>query len=132
MASGNHQTDLRLILGPKTSAYDERDERWLDQIAGLYAGLREEAGEVVAVASPTVGEKGTLEQAVLVLQSLNALHVALQFFKTWVGRDRTRELVLSWTDDAGEQHQVEIRGKAIRNDQFRELTAIASRRFGEG
>jgi hypothetical protein len=131
LASGNRQTDLQLIVGPRTSAYDERDERWLDQVAGLYAGLREEAGDVVAVASPTAGEKGALEQAALVLQSLNALHVALQFFKIWVGRDRTRELVLSWADDAGEQHQVEIHGKAIHDDQFRELTAIASRRFGE-
>jgi Effector Associated Constant Component 1 len=132
LTNGNRRTDLRLCVAPRTYAYEEHDDRWLDQVGKLYGELREEVGEVVVVVPPAAGQKGALEQIVLMLQSLNALYVALEFFKTWVGRDRTRELVLSWTDDSGQRRKVEIRGKAISDHQLRELTAIATKRFGEG
>jgi hypothetical protein len=55
---------------------------------------------------------------------------ALEYLRTWLGRDRSRSLEISWTD-GGETKSVSIRGEAIDQSVLKTLADAAASRLGE-
>jgi hypothetical protein len=121
---------LELRLGPGTDRYDPADERWLRQANDLYADLRGELDGVRKESVPVPGSKGAVESMVLALGSANAFLAAVQCFRAWLQRDRTRHLEITWTTDDGREEKVVLRGDAIDVAPLKAVAEGAARRIG--
>lgn len=123
--------DVEVAIVPGTGRFDPEEERWRDQVAALYASLREEAGTVLLRGVPEPGRKGEIGTVVLVLGSSGALTAAVACFRAWLARDKTRTLTVTWTDGAGEQRTVQVSGDNIDQASFQALAEGVRSRLGE-
>lgn len=105
-----------------SNRYDDADDRWLDQVSHLFADLRNEVGGVKRQAKPAPGQKGAAETVILALGSAGAFAAAVDVFRAWLGRDRSRRLRIVLTDRQGRRREVEIQGDAVDNRTLREVT----------
>jgi hypothetical protein len=69
-----------------------------------------------AEAAPA-GKTG-LEVIILALGSAGAITAAVEAFKAWLNRDRSRHVVLSWAD-GDEEHRIELVGDRLSEDSVR-------------
>lgn len=120
---------FELLIEPGTGRYDPDDERWRRQVSDLYRDLDRDVGDLRRERAPVPGTKGAVESIVLALGSAGAFTVALDFFRAWLARDRSRSLDISWTVD-GVQEQITVRGDAIDASTLQAIAAAAARRFG--
>ncbi|MGH9149319.1 MAG: effector-associated constant component EACC1 [Acidimicrobiales bacterium] len=120
---------LELVIEPATDRFDPDDERWHDQVGDLMLGLRKEVGGVRREVTPVDGTKGGVAQVILALGSAGAFTAAVEYFRAWLGRDRTRRLEVSWEVD-GERQSVSVQGDAIDQSAIRALAEAAARRLG--
>ncbi len=121
---------LDLIIEPRTDRYEPDDDRWLAQTNELYATLRKEVGGLCRESSPIEGTKGTIETLILVLGSANALAAAVECFRHWLRRDKTRSLHMSWTID-GHEHTATVRGDAIDQSTFQVIAEALAQHLGK-
>ncbi|GGU75944.1 hypothetical protein GCM10010211_47370 [Streptomyces albospinus] len=124
--------DAELAILPGTGRFDPEEERWRDQVAALYAALREEAGTVLLRGAPEPGRKGDIDTVVLALGSSGALTAAVTCFRAWLARDKTRTLTVTWADEAGDQRTIQVSGDNIDQASFQALTEGVPSRLGEG
>lgn len=117
-------------LEPTTERYDPDDDRWRDQVSDLYVDLDEEVGGVRREVTPVAGTKGGLEAMVLALGSAGAFTAAVEVFKAWLRRDRSRGLDISWSSD-GATHRVSVRGDDIDAEALQAVAEAAAKRIGE-
>jgi len=118
---------LTVQLTAKSERYDVEDARWAEQVTQLVGALRREVGGVEVVWEPAPGTKGGTEAIILALGSAGAFSVALEVFRSWLGRERTRSLNVV-VDEAGVRRQFTVRATQLDREGFRELTALAIRR----
>ena len=118
---------LTVRLRASSERYDDDDARWREQVTLLVGALRHELGTVEVVSEPEPGSKGGAEAIILALGSAGAFSVALEVFRAWLGRERTRSLSIT-LDRAGVQQQFTVRATHVDRDGFRELTEFAIRR----
>ena len=121
---------LELVIEAKTDRYDPTDDRWRGQVSQLHTSLREEVGGVRRERSAVPGTKGVVETVILALGSAGAFTAAVECFRAWLRRDRTRSLEISWWGD-GRQERVVIRGDAIDSAALHAVAEAMSRRLGE-
>lgn len=115
---------------PGTSRFDPDDPGWRDQVATLYTALREE------VMTPSVrhevmpNAKGTLDTVAIALGSSGALTAAVACFRSWLARDKTRTVTITWTDDSGKEQRITLTGENIDRASLQALANAVSGRFG--
>jgi hypothetical protein len=122
------QVELR--LEPRSGRFDAQDDRWLDQVGGLVAELRTEVGPVATRRTPEPGAKGALDSIVIPLASAGGLTAAIELVRSWLTRDRSRSLKVSWSD-SGAVDSVELSGSEIDDAAFDDLMRAVSRRLAD-
>ena len=120
------QSNFEIIIEAHNENYDESDDRWIDQVDELIADCEREAGEVRKEVQAVEGKKGGVEAIILALGSTGALTAAVDIFKAWILRDRSRNLKLKITTPEGVQEWV-VSGNAMDNDVIEKFmqTALA-------
>jgi hypothetical protein len=129
---------VQLRLEPASGRFNPQDDRWLAQVTGLVTELRDRLrdaagdGGVTAPATPQPGTKGAAGAIVLSLASAGTLTAAVELLRSWLGRDRTRSVKVSWTAE-GDLQSVELHGDGLDDAPFDELLhAVAKRVAGGG
>ena len=122
---------LELVIEPRSERYDPDDDRWRAQTSDFFATLDKEVGDVRRETTPVEGTKGGLSSIILALGSAGAFTVSLDYFRAWLGRDRSRRLDITWTID-GRQETVSVTGDAIDKAALDKLAEAAARRIGGG
>ena len=131
MGAGAEEGDpLELVIEPRSDRYDADDDRWREQASDFFATLDKEVGDVRRETTPVEGTKGGLSSVILALGSAGAFTVSLDFFRAWLGRDRTRRLDISWTVD-GKEERVSVTGDAIDTGALDKLAEAAAKRIGD-
>ena len=115
--------DLEIEFTAESGRYDADDSRWLEQVAQLYHTLRQEGAAIRTVSAPAAGSKGTLETVIVALGSAQVFTAAVEVFRAWLARDRSRSL--SIMVGRGEtSRRVEIRSSDLDPEGLRELANL--------
>ncbi|MFH8692623.1 hypothetical protein ACH4VQ_36625 [Streptomyces anulatus] len=123
-------TGAEVAIKPGTDRFDAEDEGWLRQVADLVTTLREEVGTVSHSRIPEPDTKGASSQLILALASAGALTAAVNCFRAWLRRDKTRTLTVTWSDDSGTEQTVTVAGDRIDQASFQALAEGIGKRLG--
>jgi hypothetical protein len=75
-----------------SDALPSSDQRWRNQVDGLLADLKRNAGEVRREITPVPGKKGGVEEIILALGSSGAITAAIAIFRAWLARSADRSI----------------------------------------
>jgi len=128
MSDGGTTGSFELAIEPRSDDYHPDDDRWRDQVAGLYSALHEQA-DVAQRGRAVAGTKGTLDAFVVALGSAGAFTATVDCFRAWLGRDRRRRIDVRWEENGAERF-VTLTGDAVDVDSVREIAKAAARRVG--
>ncbi len=116
-----------VTIATDTGTYDIESGQWRAQVTELHASLRDEVGTISLRSAPAPDAKGTLETVILALGSSGALLAAEHCFRAWLGRDKTRSLTVTWTDDTGKERKLSITGERLDRRSFKAFTESIGR-----
>jgi hypothetical protein len=122
----DEQVELR--IEPRSGRFVPHDDRWLDQVGGLIGELRTEVGGVSTERTAVPGKKGAIDAIVLSLASAGGLTALTDLVRSWLTRDRTRSLKVSWSD-SGAVESIEVSGSEIDDAAFDDLVRSVSQRL---
>src|SRR5262245_42309357 len=88
-----------IVVEAASGRFDENDPRWQAQVADLHETLKTAGGDVKKRITPVPGRKGGIEEVILALGSAGVFTNAITAFRSWLKRDRGRELKLKATVD---------------------------------
>lgn len=117
---------LTVQLDADSERYAADDPRWSEQVGRLIGDLQREVGPVKVVSEPEPGSKGGPEAIILALGSAGAFSMALEVFRAWLARERTRSLSIT-VSDGDVRRRFTVRGSDLDRDSFRDLTQLAIR-----
>jgi hypothetical protein len=113
-------------LRPESDRFGPDDTRWAGQVNTLLVDLQERAGTLRSTSSPAGGTKGSVEAIVLALGSAGAITALVEVIKEWLGRDRSRRLVITKVNEGHGRCAITIDGDNIDNVTIREaVRAVA-------
>lgn len=110
----------KLRIMAESESFDPNDSRWIQQVNALVADLQASVGKTRKEVIPVKGHKGGIETIILALGSAGAITAAVEIFKAWLGRDRTRSLTLS-TIKEGKEQTVVVTGEGMSEETIKEL-----------
>ena len=120
---------VELKIEPSSDRFDPLDDRWLEQVDGFAGELDQELGGVERERRPVDGGKGfDLASIVLSLGSAGAYTATVELVKSWLSRDRSRSVRLSWSE-TGEVREVELKGSDLDDASFDEIVRSAAQRL---
>jgi hypothetical protein len=122
----DEQVELR--IEPRSGRFAPHDDRWLDQVGGLVGELRDEVGGLSTQRTAVSGTKGAIDAIVLSIASAGGLTALADLVRSWLTRDRTRSLKVSWSD-SGAVESIELSGSDIDDAAFDALVRSVSRRL---
>jgi hypothetical protein len=117
---------LEVALTVESVRYDADDARWSEQVGHLVRQLAQEVGKVRVVSEPLPGNKGGPEAIILALGSAGAFTAAIEVFRAWLARERSRSLTVTFRDGA-ESRRLTVTGSDVDRDSFRALADVAVR-----
>jgi hypothetical protein len=120
-------TKLRFMA--ESENFDRSDAHWIQQVNELVADLQADVGKVRTEVIPVKGHKGGIETVILALGSAGAINAAVEIFKAWLGRDRTRRLRFSTIKD-GKEETVVVTGEGMSEETIKELMQSGLREGG--
>ena len=120
---------FEVVVQPATDRYDPGDDRWLAQASDMYTELDRQVGGVRRELTLVAESKGPVEAVILALGSAGAFRAAVEFFRAWLARDRTRSVEISWTID-GSPQKVVMRGDALDLSVLQPVVHAAAGRIG--
>jgi hypothetical protein len=85
-------------------------------------------GEVDLEREPVAGAKGFLDTIVLPLASAGVLTGTIEMLKAWLGRDRSRSVKVTWSDDGGVQ-QLELAGSKVDDAAFDQILSSVAQQL---
>ena len=100
---------IEMRLEPGTERFDPADERWLRQVRDLAQELHR-TGVRLQPSAPEPDTKGTVDQLVVSLGSAGAFTAMVEVVKSWLGRDRSRTLVMTFYKD-GQPKAIKLSGR---------------------
>lgn len=121
---------MELTVEPASERFDPTDDRWLDQVTGLVTELRRAVGDVSTTRVPVAGTKGTLESIVVSLASAGSMATMVELVKSWLSRDRTRSLKVTW-GSGGDVQAVELSGAGWDDTAFDGLLRAVAKQAGD-
>jgi hypothetical protein len=95
---------FELVLAPGTASFDPEDDRWRQQVSLLFTNLE------------------------VALGSAGAFTAALQFFRAWLDRDKSRHLEVG-IDVDGRHERIVLRGGGLSEQAFETLVTAAATRL---
>jgi hypothetical protein len=113
---------VEVAISTETAKYAPDSPQWRREVADLHAGLQRETGTVTTQSTNRPGMKGGAVEIILALGTSGALLSAVQVFRAWLGRDKTRSITATWTDAEGKEQRFTLTGENI--DQ-QSLTALS-------
>jgi hypothetical protein len=120
----DEQVELR--LEPLSGRFDMYDDRWLDQVDGLVGELRAGADDVRSRRTAAPGTKGAIDAIVIPVISAGGLTAVVEMVRSWLDRDRTRSLKVSWSD-SGSVESIELSGADVEAARFDDLLHAVTR-----
>jgi hypothetical protein len=117
-------------VSASSRAYHEDDDHWLAQVDDLYRALYEGVPGCRIETRPVAGKKGGIQALILAIGSAGALTAAVECFKAWLGRDKSRRIELSWTDGDRKRTAV-LEGDAVDAATMQQFAAALVGRIGE-
>lgn len=94
------------------------------------AELRQHVGDALSHYKPPLMAKADPESIILALGSAGVLTAAVEFFRSWLSRDRRRSIRMSWFED-GSLQSVEITGNDLDDDSIGDIVDSLARRLDE-
>ena len=92
-------------------------------------GARGAGGHVPARPFRSPGTKGTVDELIVALGSAGALTAAVECFRAWLQRDKSRSIDVRWDEDGGERH-VTFSGDNVDAATVQEIARAAAARVG--
>lgn len=117
---------VELCLEPLSGRFDVYDERWLDQVDGLVGELRAGADDVTSRRIAVPGTKGAIDAIVIPVISTGGMTAVIELVRSWLNRDRTRSLKVSWSD-SGSVESIELSGGDVEAARFDDLLQAVTR-----
>ncbi|WP_205324074.1 hypothetical protein [Glycomyces sp. YM15] len=111
-----------VVISAETAKYAPDSPQWRREVAALHSELQSATGAAATRSTPVPGARDGIVQVILALGSSGALISAVQVFRAWLGRDKTRTITATWTDEHGETQRFTLTGENI--DQ-QSLTALS-------
>lgn len=119
---------LELVVEPRNGDYDPADDRWRAQVGTLYAELADQV-DTYRRGRSVPGTKGTVDEVILALGSSGALTAAVECFRAWLQRDKSRSIDVRWDEDGVERH-VTFSGDNVDTATVKEIARAAAARVG--
>lgn len=117
-----------LRVRARSNRFDETDTVWLAQADELLELLTGHGVPVSRQHAAGSGDKGVVSTVIVAITSASGLTAAVEAWKAWLARDRTRWIELTRTVDGVEESFV-LRGRDISGDQFDLLVQQLVRRL---
>lgn len=119
-------------LEPRSDRYDADHEGWQAQVAEFHAMLQAELGGVRVERTAVPGTRGGAGAVILALGSAGAFTAAVECFRAWLARDKTRTVALRWSlGDGGDDASLVLDGATDAASLAPVIEAIA-RKIGGG
>jgi len=128
MSGAAASVPLEIAVEAHNDDYDPDDDRWRDQLAGLYTDLRAQV-DIVNRGRPAEGTKGAVDQLIIALGSAGAFTCMMECFRAWLKRDRNRRIDLRWNEN-GEERYLTVTGETVDAETVQEIAKAAVRRVG--
>ncbi len=119
---------LELVIEPRSDDYDAADDRWRAQVGTLQRDLAAHV-ETFQRSRSEPGAKGTVDEVILALGSSGALTAAVELFRAWLQRDKSRSIEVRWDEEGVERH-VTFSGDNVDPATVREIARAAAARVG--
>jgi hypothetical protein len=120
---------VEVRIEPATGRFDHLDDRWATQVDALVGELASEVGTVTRRHEPVAGTKGGVGEIVLAVTSGGVLTASIELLRSWVGRDRTRSVTVSWSE-SGRLSSVQLTGDATDPVDLHRLARLVSEAGG--
>ena len=128
--AGANGPAVEVVVETSSQRFDENDPRWQEQVADLHATLKTAGGDVTKRITPVPGRKGGIEQVILALGSAGVFTTAISAFRSWLKRDKGRELKLKATVD-GKVFEFEVTGTDADDATLKRFMNVALAKFGD-
>ena len=119
---------LELVVEPRSDDYDAADDRWRGQVGTLHRELAAQV-DTFQRGRSAPGSKGTVDEVILALGSSGALTAAVECFRAWLQRDKSRSIDVRWDED-GVERRVTFSGDNVDTATVREIARAAAARVG--
>jgi hypothetical protein len=119
---------VQLRIEPASGRFIPEDERWLTQVTALVTELRasHEVGRVAMPAEPVPGTKGAATSIAVSVVSAGGFTALVELLRSWLTRDRTRSVKLTFGEGGGDLTGFEMDGDgldpALLDDLLRAVT----------
>lgn len=119
---------LELVVEPRSDDYEAADDRWRVQVGTFYQELADRV-DTYRRGRSVPGTKGTVDEVILALGSSGALTAAVECFRAWLQRDKSRRLDVQWDEEGVERH-VTFSGDNVDIATVKEIARAAATRVG--
>jgi hypothetical protein len=119
---------LELVVEPRSDDYDDADDRWRAQVGTFYQDLSARV-DTFRRGRSVPGTKGTVDEVILALGSSGALTAAVECFRAWLQRDKSRSIDVRW-DEQGVERHVTFSGDNVDAATVKEIARAAAARVG--
>ena len=119
---------LELVVEPRSDDYEAADDRWRVQVGTFYRELADRV-DTYRRGRSVPGTKGTVDEVILALGSSGALTAAVECFRAWLQRDKSRRIDVRWDEDGVERH-VTFSGDNVDAATVKEIARAAAARVG--
>lgn len=113
---------VEVAISTETAKYAPDSPQWRREVAALHTDLQRETASLTTRSDSSTGTKGTAVDVILALGTSGALVAAVEIIRAWLGRDKTRTITATWTDEDGKERRFTLTGDNI--DQ-QSLTALS-------
>lgn len=118
---------VEVAISTQTAKYAPDSPQWRREVATLNTDLHRETGSATTRSTPMPGTKGGIVEIILALGTSGALVSAVQVFRAWLGRDKTRSITVSWTDEDDKERRLTVTGENIDQQSFTALNESIGR-----
>lgn len=123
---------VEVAISTQTAKYAPDSPQWRREVATLNTDLHRETGSATTRSTPMPGTKGGIVEIILALGTSGALVSAVQVFRAWLGRDKTRSITVSWTDEDDKERRLTVTGENIDQQSFTALNESIGRMIERG
>jgi len=129
-ASSEVLLEPRVTVEPVSTRFDPSDERWARQVDELRRDLLTEVPQARLAETSSAGMKGSVTTLIMALGSAGVVAAMVECLRLWLGRDRTRKIVLRLTDGEREE-TLTLEGEGVNASGWDAAVAETIRAFAD-
>jgi hypothetical protein len=119
------QTEAELRIVAHSQRYYHDDDRWLAQVDALRRDLADNVPGFGTDRVREAGTKGIVETIVLTIGSAGALSAAERCFRSWLARDKSRQITITVADKT-----ISVQADTVDSVAFRGVVETLLRQLG--